>query len=142
MILILSFFVILSHIPTLLAASNEQEEGYKEQFNWRDIFNPEITVKITNKMSRGEKIAVHCQSKDDDLGTRRLYPGQIYQWKFREHVLDGTRFWCHITWREKSAQFDAWKSGERNNCIKKCFYQATNSRIIGPYDYFFDIFWS
>ena len=123
--------MILSHIPTLFAASNQQEEGYKEQFNWKDVFTEQIKVQIKNSLDGGENITFDCKSYDDNLGTHTLIPGQSYEWKFRYNFWGDTRFFCHLRWREYSVHFDAWKKKE-TECSKLCVYEATNDVIIGP----------
>ena len=121
--------MILSHTPTLLAASNQQEEGYKEQFNWKDFF-PKRYVQIKNSMTGGEKIRLKCKTTDDELGTHTLYPGQYRKWEFRENVLSGTRLSCRVKWRQYIIRFNAWKSEETEAYCLSCFYEVTNEGVI------------
>lgn len=53
-------------------------------------------VTISNQLSPGQTLSLHCKSKDDDLGDHTLQVGQSYSWKFRVNFFSTTLFWCTL----------------------------------------------
>lgn len=43
-------------------------------------------------------LAVHCRSKDDDLGNHTLRSGQEFDWHFRTNFLGTTLYSCDFVW--------------------------------------------
>lgn len=54
------------------------------------------SVQVSNDMKSGEKLFLHCKSKDDDLGKHYMTTGQQFSWKFRENLWQNTLFWCYM----------------------------------------------
>ncbi|KAL9162358.1 hypothetical protein ABFS82_07G085300 [Erythranthe guttata] len=69
-------------------------------------------IKIFNRMPEGTPaITVHCASKNDDLGYRLLYPGQDFNWSFKNNFWRNTLFFCRFWWGQKTIAFDVYKDG-------------------------------
>ncbi|KAM7466306.1 hypothetical protein LguiB_013868 [Lonicera macranthoides] len=47
-----------------------------------------------------------CQSKDDDLGYRKLHVGEGYYWKFKDNFFGITLYFCHFYWQKKEKVFN------------------------------------
>ncbi|CAL1362433.1 unnamed protein product [Linum trigynum] len=56
-----------------------------------------IRVNVSNQLTRGRKITVRCESKDDDLGSRRLVAGDVYSWSFSRNIFGTTLYWCDVS---------------------------------------------
>ncbi|KAK4730596.1 hypothetical protein R3W88_023584 [Solanum pinnatisectum] len=70
-------------------------------------FSTIYTVYIIDALpSNSKPLTVRCQSKDDDLGYKNLYPGGEYHFSFKENFLGGTLFFCHFWWNGKNIIFD------------------------------------
>ncbi|GFP95437.1 hypothetical protein PHJA_001688000 [Phtheirospermum japonicum] len=91
-------------------------------------------ISIYNDLPRNSKpLYVRCQSGNDDLGMRTLYPGQGFDWSFRKNVFGETLFFCHFYWESKERVFDVfnvnWEHVYRvYNYVVKIdgFYQSTD----------------
>ncbi|KAL6208833.1 hypothetical protein ACLB2K_019778 [Fragaria x ananassa] len=53
-------------------------------------------IHVVNKLGEGRWLAVHCKSKDDDLGNHDLAPGQDYWFTFKSNYWGTTLFWCNL----------------------------------------------
>ncbi|GFP82804.1 hypothetical protein PHJA_000423500 [Phtheirospermum japonicum] len=75
-----------------------------------DLFKKE-RVSIYNDLPQNSKaLLVRCQSKDDDLGMRTLYPGQGFDWSFNINIIRSTLFFCHFYWESKQDTFDVFNT--------------------------------
>ncbi|KAK7264828.1 hypothetical protein RJT34_32440 [Clitoria ternatea] len=61
-------------------------------------------VSIKNKLGSGKNMTLHCQSKDNDLGTHDIADGDEYGWEFSDNVFGTTLFFCDLGW-EKVADY-------------------------------------
>lgn len=55
-------------------------------------------VYITNEFRSKKVLKLHCKSKDDDLGSKRIRYGQTYHFSFGATPL--TRFDCRFGWEQ------------------------------------------
>jgi hypothetical protein len=53
-------------------------------------------VRIFNKLSGGQKLFLHCKSKDNDLGRQEVPVGSEFSWGFRTNYWGTTLFWCNM----------------------------------------------
>ncbi|CAM6086591.1 unnamed protein product [Calypogeia fissa] len=56
----------------------------------------------------GGPITAHCQSKDDDLGTRTMQNNEVWDWRFKPNVFGSTLWWCNFWWNSQTACFSVW----------------------------------
>ncbi|XP_010433701.1 PREDICTED: uncharacterized protein LOC104717772 [Camelina sativa] len=65
-----------------------------------------VSVDIINDIVPNVQLALHCKSKDKDLGSQSLVPHQY--WGFREaiNIWETTLFFCHFQWGSQSKWFD------------------------------------
>ncbi|OVA10711.1 Plant self-incompatibility S1 [Macleaya cordata] len=47
-----------------------------------------------------QPLSVHCKSRDDDLGERKLTISQYYHITFRPNIWGTTKFWCDMSWMD------------------------------------------
>ncbi|CDY11287.1 BnaA03g01230D [Brassica napus] len=63
--------------------------------NKTTIVDEKETLVLTNELNN-KILAIHCKSKDDDLGDHYLAVGQSQEYKFRDNLWHTTLFWCHM----------------------------------------------
>ncbi|OMO53469.1 Plant self-incompatibility S1 [Corchorus olitorius] len=85
-------------------------------------------IHIFNNMSQGEVLTTHCKSKDDDLGIRKIFPRNEWNWTFKENFFQTTLFWCYLA-KDKvhHAAFEVFSENEelQNSCdYKHCRWEA------------------
>ncbi|CAI0598836.1 unnamed protein product [Linum tenue] len=80
-----------------------------------------LQVNVSNQLSRGRKITVRCESKDDDLGSRRLVNGDVYSWSFSRNIFGTTLFWCDVATArsKKHLSFNAYDESQRKKGMPK-----------------------
>lgn len=92
-----------------------------------------LRIDISNGLpDNSNLLAVHCRSKDDDLGNHTLRVNQNFSWRFVPNFIPNTLFFCHFWWGQKSKVFDVYnqkKMGcecEHNGPTysNTCFWQA------------------
>lgn len=85
------------------------------------------TVVVRNELST-EDLYIHCRSEDDDLGSRVLFPGEEWDWSFRQNFFDTTRFWCimrkknghvkiDVFWKDRSDEEEFYYRCNEEKCI-------------------------
>ncbi|XP_038896424.1 S-protein homolog 74-like [Benincasa hispida] len=83
-------------------------------------------------------MVVHCQSKDDDLGSHHLVNyGDDYQWNFKENIWGTTLFWCKLVKRDAYVSFESfWPESPKNTWLRdrcgiqgNCIWIAKNDGI-------------
>lgn len=136
-VLLVSLAVILSHVPTLLAASTQS--WWKDGI--LDKVSPMQLIQIRNGLDPGETVSVRCLSKDDDLGTHQLRFRQSFAWKFRSSYW-GTQFFCTIKWRHYYKDFIVYSSNsllrkgngknKSSDCSITCVWSVKHKFIKSP----------
>lgn len=81
-----------------------------------------IRVRVTNDLSSGEILYVHCKSKDDDLALQTLSKGKSFEFRFTVDFWNSTILFCKMTWSDGSHWFDVFKV-DRDNC-KRCLWSV------------------
>ncbi|KAJ4965070.1 hypothetical protein NE237_016919 [Protea cynaroides] len=75
-------------------------------------------VRITNQLSEGMDLTIHCKSKDNDLGVHQLAYNASFPWSFDDNAL----YNCHVEWLHGQTDFDAFDaSGEQYRCSDCCW---------------------
>lgn len=68
-----------------------------------------IEVHIFNKLPNNlPPLEIHCESKDDDLGSRSPGINEDYYWRFCVAITNRTLFFCRFRWGSKYIVFDAY----------------------------------
>ncbi|GFP92851.1 hypothetical protein PHJA_001429400 [Phtheirospermum japonicum] len=52
--------------------------------------------------ANSSSVIAHCGSKDDDFGSRELYPSEYFGWRFRTNLIRSTLYFCHFWWGSKN----------------------------------------
>ncbi|XP_027936167.1 S-protein homolog 1-like [Vigna unguiculata] len=93
-------------------------------------------VYVMNELKNKESLMVHCQSKDDDLGSHKLFEGGNFTWSFRADFSHSTLFWCHVKRDndddnnnscDSGASFDVFWYDER--LFRKCHWKNCLWRV-------------
>ncbi|XP_014511691.1 S-protein homolog 1-like [Vigna radiata var. radiata] len=92
-------------------------------------------VYVRNELKNEESLLVHCQSKDDDLGSHKLFEGGNFTWSFRTDFLHSTLFWCHVkkdnnnnnNGCDRTASFDVFWYDE--HLFQKCHWKNCLWRV-------------
>jgi len=83
-------------------------------------------VYVVNELNNKQSLLVHCQSKDDDLGSHQLSQGGNFTWTFRVNFSHSTLFWCHVkrdnnNGCDSGASFDVFWYDE--HLFRKCHWK-------------------
>ncbi|KAL8141239.1 hypothetical protein V2J09_007260 [Rumex salicifolius] len=77
--------------------------------------------------SSGNKVELHCKSKEDDLGLHTLAPTEQFEWGFRTAIFETTLFFCGASWSLGHKEFDSFKDDPNfeDDCGgRHCFWKA------------------
>ncbi|KAK3000344.1 hypothetical protein RJ639_021879 [Escallonia herrerae] len=82
-------------------------------------------VHVFNFLPGEIPLALHCQSKDDDIGYHTLAYGQELSWKFNPHyIIENTLFFCHFWWNSRDRSFTVY---DEHRLDRKCRKYNTHS---------------
>ncbi|CAI0459080.1 unnamed protein product [Linum tenue] len=89
-------------------------------------FWPYHYVHVTNELTGGKVLLVHCKSGTRDLGVQNISPAKDLTWRFRPGFLVvATLYWCYIAPDDSHhIHFDAWS----NDVAGK--YEGSSSGVI------------
>ncbi|CAL1392780.1 unnamed protein product [Linum trigynum] len=89
-------------------------------------FWPYHYVHVTNELTGGKVLLVHCKSGTRDLGVQNITPAKELTWRFRPGFLVvSTLYWCYVAPDDSHhIHFDAW----------------TND-VAGKYEYDYNMSW-
>ncbi|GAB2228993.1 hypothetical protein Droror1_Dr00023127 [Drosera rotundifolia] len=91
-----------------------------------------VYVHIINKVEDHAVIAVHCKSKDNDLGLHYLNYEETYQFKFRVNFWGTTLFFCGFHWHDKQVIGDAYDySRDWDRCPVNCDWIVDQEAVYG-----------
>ncbi|KAL8052105.1 hypothetical protein ABFS82_06G188700 [Erythranthe guttata] len=77
----------------------------------RCAFTPKITVRVVNNLPpNSQPLAVHCASKDDDLGYHTLGVGEDFSWNFCNNIWGNSLFFCHLWVDRREKAFDSFRA--------------------------------
>ncbi|XP_022152906.1 S-protein homolog 1-like [Momordica charantia] len=94
-------------------------------------------IHIKNALKNGQRLFVHCKSKDDDLGARTLKSGTEFKWDFKVNIWDTTLFWCYLCKDQQRDEcaFDAFWVEKKTEWLRikckdlRCFWTAEDRGI-------------
>ncbi|OVA18532.1 Plant self-incompatibility S1 [Macleaya cordata] len=75
-------------------------------------------------------MALHCKSKNDDLGLQSLKYKQSFSWKFKINFWKTTLYFCYMGWNETDGKlvqgsFDIYSAKrDWSRCGTQCFWSA------------------
>nr|KYP64438.1 hypothetical protein KK1_019035 [Cajanus cajan] len=96
-----------------------------------------VHVSVTNDLHGKAELALHCKSKNDDLGVQLLKYGETFSWKFNKNFFGGTQFYCSFLWIKNAPLlwFDIYvQTRDDTECGDQCVWFVTESgpcRFIG-----------
>ncbi|KAL6994673.1 hypothetical protein U1Q18_047411, partial [Sarracenia purpurea var. burkii] len=93
-------------------------------------FTP-VTIHIIDRVPNNPTtLTVHCQSKDNDIGTHVLSTGQEFAWTFKPDILGTTLYFCHFYWGSKDTSFDVYNRKhidpecQKLGGFRDCYWEA------------------
>nr|XP_027186578.1 S-protein homolog 5-like [Cicer arietinum] len=124
MSLFISKFLLLCALTLLLLHNvvGLHVEMTNKSTDFKRLKFPVLNVVMTNKLTDGLKLTVHCKSKDNDLGIHVLVPGQSYGFKFRHNLFGETLFFCFFKWNDVTHWFDIYEDERDYATCKSCYW--------------------
>ncbi|KAL4017185.1 hypothetical protein IC575_024861 [Cucumis melo] len=135
MLLLILFIVISFDIS--MASNNGKIKSQETGPELPEPHEPLVTfhkfnIRIYNELQM-YLLDSHCYSKDDDLGTKVLYPNDEQSWSFRGNWLGTTNFHCKLEWENGYLEFDAFSNDVKfltNFCAKSsCCWSARQDGV-------------
>lgn len=74
-----------------------------------------VGVKITSRMET--VLAVHCRSKNDDIGHVNLYTNDPLQWHFKPSIFGNTLFYCTFDYGFLHKTIDVFNEKKYGSCV-------------------------
>ncbi|KAK8997097.1 hypothetical protein V6N11_020590 [Hibiscus sabdariffa] len=99
-------------------------------------------VLIYNDIGTGTQLAVHCKSKDDDLGLYVLVYRQSYEFSFHRDFFLKTLFFCNMQWNGTVYRFDIYNQKRDDyRCGDRCEWNVhgDGACMLNPQTSKFDI---
>lgn len=91
---------------------------------------PKTKVTVYNNLGN-INLKLHCKSKHDDLGIHTLKNGEFIHWKFRESIIETTKFTCSMEWRNVKGTFDIYLDSRDSKRCHDCVWKVTQSGVRG-----------
>lgn len=63
-----------------------------------------------------DSLIIHCASKDDDFGFKRLNVQENFHWYFHRNIWLTTMYFCHFWWSSKSVSFEVFNYTISEDC--------------------------
>ena len=96
-----------------------------------------VHVRVVNRLGRGQSMALHCRSKEDDLGNVVLGEEQEAEWRFSVNFFGTTLFYCAVRWRGSDGwyAFDAYNARrDHARCRSECRWMISKEGTLYGYD--------
>ncbi|CAJ2640987.1 unnamed protein product [Trifolium pratense] len=91
---------------------------------------PKVHVYVTNNLTWGLQLGVHCKDKNHDKGFRSLHTGETYSFDFRPNAfMQNTLYFCGFTWNPNNLRyFDVYiQDRDSASCQHDCRYEIHQS---------------
>lgn len=90
--------------------------------------NARVRVLITNEISEYQgrpnvTIALHCRSRDHDLGSRQVPYLSNYEFSFRPSIWGKTRYECSLKWEGECHRFVAYNQKKDKDKCRVCLWK-------------------
>jgi hypothetical protein len=83
-----------------------------------------VDLKITNQLGSGLDLAIHCKSKDEDLGVHVVPFDGYYTLSFCSNAWGTTQYFCGMTWSGKLHWFDFFIARRDSFRCGKCTWRV------------------
>ncbi|KEH24755.1 putative plant self-incompatibility S1 [Medicago truncatula] len=89
------------------------------------ILKPVVHMYITNNLTNGEQLGVHCKDKDHDIGYRAIHFQEPYAFTFRPaFFISNTLYFCGFNFGSESHYFDVYVQDRDEKAVdKECHWQ-------------------
>ncbi|KAL9245900.1 hypothetical protein vseg_019499 [Gypsophila vaccaria] len=125
--LFLTSYVFITPLFSLLTENNEEVK-----ISFCHALMPLTVVHIANYLDQGATLTVHCNSKDDDLGTQVLEFGRYFEFRFRPNFWGTTRFYCDFSWSGGSQHITIYKyKRDLHRCCDNCVWNVDKMGMHG-----------
>ncbi|MCL7046777.1 hypothetical protein MKW94_020701 [Papaver nudicaule] len=71
----------------------------------RECSSQRIHASVTNEISEGVELHIHCKSKDTDFGDHTLINGAKFSWNFKINIFVTTLYWCNMSWTNVDGKY-------------------------------------
>lgn len=103
-----------------------------------NIIHAKVHVHVKNSLGDGQRMRLHCQSKNDDLGMVVLEDGQEARWSFSVNFFSTTLFYCNVKWNASASSwysFDAYSAKrDYRRCNSECRWLISDGGSLFGYD--------
>lgn len=96
-----------------------------------------VHVRVVNRLGGGQSMALHCRSKEDDLGNVVLGEEEEAKWRFSVNFFGTTLFYCGVRWRgsDRWYSFDAYNARrDHTRCPSECRWMISKEGTLYGYD--------
>lgn len=102
------------------------------------FFTEQYRVHVINGIPNNN-IVVHCQSRDDDMGTHTLSTDGEFSWKFCQNTRQTTLYFCHFWWQGKQQVFDVFNKTTSSSgmCVYGKIYGTHQCKWLAKSDGFY-----
>ncbi|CAA7018405.1 unnamed protein product [Microthlaspi erraticum] len=100
-------FMLISFLVVILATTSVESA--------QSLLFSSKHVTIINKLVTRARLTVHCNNKEDDLGTVYLGPGDTFDFTFRVNLRHTTVYTCNFAWPGNTATFDIFRADRDDN---------------------------
>lgn len=89
-------------------------------------------AQVFNNMTDGSSFAIHCVSKDDDMGVHNTGHNEWYELKIKPNIWGSTLFHCRVRVGKREVAFDVYNHNRDNNrCPKFCRWYVLGDGVHG-----------
>ncbi|OWM83481.1 hypothetical protein CDL15_Pgr012962 [Punica granatum] len=99
------------------------------------VADAKTTVKIVPDYPGSSSFGIHCESRDDDLGSHIITQGSYYSFSFKPSVLPfvSTLFHCSLNWEGRGLSFAIYNEDRDLNsrCSRLCLWKVRKDGVSG-----------
>ncbi|GAA0161355.1 hypothetical protein LIER_43566 [Lithospermum erythrorhizon] len=134
------YAVLVRTLTILLVVLNNNNVVIKAQSSAREINNDgeeplfsfrKTHVTINNHLGDNITVNIHCQSKDDDIGSQDVGDGGYYEISFRPSLWKNTLFYCDMSWNDVHGHFDIYDQPRDEDRCRTCFWDVRKDGLHG-----------
>jgi hypothetical protein len=82
------------------------------------LFHEKVHMHISNNLTNGVKLTVHCKDKNHDIGVQTLNVGESYNFVFRPNsVQPNTLYFCGFRFNTEFHYFDVYDQSRDDNFV-------------------------
>jgi len=93
------------------------------------LLHQKVHMHISNNLTNGAKLGVHCKDKDHDIGAQTLNVGESYNFVFRPNTFAPTTlYFCGFRFNTEFHHFDVYDQERDDDFVEKeCHWEVHES---------------